>query len=146
MTAASLELSLGPVSFYWTRERYFAFYEQACHWPLTSVTLGETVCSRRRDMKLADWLEIGHQLAAAERERAAELAARTAEIEGLRAEVQGLLVELRSSHADAVAAFEAAGRELEAQLAAREPVEVWTLKNEARESWWTRALRSMTAR
>ncbi|MBS8270819.1 U32 family peptidase [Halomonas litopenaei] len=65
MTAASLELSLGPVSFYWTRERYFAFYEQACHWPLTSVTLGETVCSRRRDMKLADWLEIGHQLAAA---------------------------------------------------------------------------------
>ena len=86
------------------------------------------------------------QLAAAERERAAELAARTAEIEGLRAEVQGLLVELRSSQADAVAAFEAAGRELEAQLAAREPVEVWTLKNEARESWWTRALRSMTAR
>jgi len=86
------------------------------------------------------------ELAAAEDERAAALAARVAEIEGLRAEVRSLMVELRASQADATAALEEAGAELKAQLDAREPVEVWTLMSGARESWWTRALRSMTAR
>lgn len=57
-----LQLSLGPVLFYWTRERYQAFYRDAADWPVDIVTLGETVCSRRRDMKLDDWLGIGREL------------------------------------------------------------------------------------
>ncbi|WP_249977531.1 U32 family peptidase [Vreelandella olivaria] len=58
----TLQLSLGPVLFYWTRERYAEFYRQAADWPVEIVTLGETVCSRRRDMKLDDWLGIGREL------------------------------------------------------------------------------------
>ncbi|UYG07675.1 U32 family peptidase [Halomonas sp. M4R1S46] len=60
-----LELTLGPVLFYWTRERYEAFYREAADWPVETVTLGESVCSRRRDMKLDDWLGIGRELAQA---------------------------------------------------------------------------------
>ncbi len=86
------------------------------------------------------------ELAAVENQRAAELAARTAEIESLRGEVRSLMSELQIGQAEAVAVLEAAGEELKAQLEARQPVEVWTLKRETRESWWTRALRSMTAR
>ncbi|RTR04472.1 U32 family peptidase [Halomonas nitroreducens] len=63
MTATTLELSLGPVLFYWTREHYEAFYREAADWPVDAVTLGEAVCSRRRDMKLDDWLGIGRELA-----------------------------------------------------------------------------------
>lgn len=63
MTATTLELSLGPVLFYWTREHYADFYRAAADWPVETVTLGESVCSRRRDMKLDDWLGIGRELA-----------------------------------------------------------------------------------
>jgi O2-independent ubiquinone biosynthesis protein UbiV len=57
------QLSLGPVLFYWTRERYADFYREAADWPVEIVHLGESVCSRRRDMKLDDWLGIGRELA-----------------------------------------------------------------------------------
>jgi len=59
----TLQLSLGPVLFYWTREQYAAFYRAAADWPVETVTLGESVCSRRRDMKLDDWLGVGRELA-----------------------------------------------------------------------------------
>ncbi|BBI51356.1 hypothetical protein HORIV_37770 [Vreelandella olivaria] len=35
---------------------------RAADWPVEIITLGETVCSRRRDMKLDDWLGIGREL------------------------------------------------------------------------------------
>ena len=63
MSSDSLQLALGPVLFYWTRERYADFYREAADWPVEIVTLGESVCSRRRDMKLDDWLGIGRELA-----------------------------------------------------------------------------------
>ncbi|MBB3190336.1 U32 family peptidase [Halomonas cerina] len=62
-TSDTLQLSLGPVLFYWTRERYAAFYREAADWPIEIVYLGESVCSRRRDMKLDDWLGLGRELA-----------------------------------------------------------------------------------
>ncbi|MCL7930743.1 U32 family peptidase [Halomonas llamarensis] len=58
----TFKLSLGPVLFYWTRERYADFYRDAADWPVEIVYLGESVCSRRRDMKLDDWLGIGREL------------------------------------------------------------------------------------
>ncbi|ERS92065.1 U32 family peptidase [Halomonas sp. PBN3] len=58
----TLQLSLGPVLFYWTREHYANFYREAADWPVEIVHLGESVCSRRRDMKLDDWLGIGREL------------------------------------------------------------------------------------
>nr|WP_298250065.1 U32 family peptidase [uncultured Halomonas sp.] len=59
----TLRLSLGPVLFYWTRQHYADFYREAADWPVEVVHLGESVCSRRRDMKLDDWLGIGRELA-----------------------------------------------------------------------------------
>ena len=62
LSTGPLQLSLGPVLFYWTRQRYADFYREAADWPVEIITLGETVCSRRRDMKLDDWLGIGREL------------------------------------------------------------------------------------
>ncbi|WNK19531.1 U32 family peptidase [Halomonas piscis] len=62
-SVSSLRLALGPVLFYWTREHYAQFYRDAADWPADIVYLGESVCSRRRDMKLDDWLGIGRELA-----------------------------------------------------------------------------------
>ena len=111
-----------------------------------STAAARAELSEAQESAALERAEFQGQLSAVEGRRAAELAARTAEIESLRGEVRSLMGELQTRQAEAVAVLEAAGEELKAQLEARPPVEVWTLKREARESWWTRALRSMTAR
>jgi collagenase-like PrtC family protease len=63
-----MKLSLGPLLYYWPREEVLAFYREAAAWPVDAVYLGETVCSRRRELKLADWVAIGEALAAAGKE------------------------------------------------------------------------------
>lgn len=63
-----MKLALGPLLYYWPREAVLAFYREAAAWPVDTVYLGETVCSRRRELKLADWLALGESLAAAGKE------------------------------------------------------------------------------
>ncbi len=63
-----MRLSLGPVQYYWSREQLQEFYEAAAQWPVQTVYLGETVCSKRRLFRLDDWLETGRRLAAAGKE------------------------------------------------------------------------------
>lgn len=58
-------LSLGPLQYYWPREQVLAFYAQAAQWPLDVVYLGETVCGKRRELRLRDWLQVGRELHAA---------------------------------------------------------------------------------
>lgn len=53
-----MKLSLGPILWFWSKQTVFDFYANAAEWPVDTVYLGETVCSRRRELKLADWLEI----------------------------------------------------------------------------------------
>jgi collagenase-like PrtC family protease len=65
---ATMKISLGPLLYYWPRETVLAFYRDAAGWPVDTVYLGETVCSRRRELKLADWIGIGEALAAAGKE------------------------------------------------------------------------------
>ena len=60
-----MKLSLGPLLYYWSREDTLAFYEAAVAWPVAIVHLGETVCSRRHLLRLADWLELAEKFAAA---------------------------------------------------------------------------------
>ena len=63
-----MRLSLGPLQYFWPRERVFAFYREAVEWPLEVIYLGETVCSKRRELTARDWIELAVELAGAGRE------------------------------------------------------------------------------
>lgn len=63
-----MKLALGPILYYWPRETVFAFYEAIAATPVDIVYLGETVCSRRHELRLADWLDIAAKLEAAGKE------------------------------------------------------------------------------
>lgn len=63
-----MNLSLGPLQYYWSRDDVLAFYGEAANWPLARVYLGESVCSRRHLLRLADWLALAEQLAGAGKE------------------------------------------------------------------------------
>ncbi len=58
-----LKLALGPVLTYWPRSTVFEFYQQVAEGPADIVYLGETVCSRRHELKLSDWLDVADMLA-----------------------------------------------------------------------------------
>lgn len=58
-----MKLSLGPVLFYWDRQQTLDFYADMVGMPLDVIYLGETVCSKRRDMGLDDWLGLARELA-----------------------------------------------------------------------------------
>jgi len=60
-----MKISLGPLLYYWPREKLQAYYEEIAATPVDIVYLGETVCSRRHVMRLPDWLEVAKMLAAA---------------------------------------------------------------------------------
>lgn len=62
------KISLGPLTYYWPRERVLSFYEEALAWPVDVVYLGETVCSRRHELRLADWIDLAARFEAAGKE------------------------------------------------------------------------------
>jgi collagenase-like PrtC family protease len=63
-----MKLSMGPLQYLWPRERTLAFYRDAADWPVDIVYLGETVCSKRRELRTRDWLALARELAAAGKE------------------------------------------------------------------------------
>ena len=60
-----MKLSLGPLLYYWPRNTVFRFYDSVAAMPVDVVHLGETVCSRRHELRLPDWLDIARKLAQA---------------------------------------------------------------------------------
>ncbi len=60
-----MKLSLGPLQYFWPRATTLAFYHAVADWPVDIVYLGETVCSKRRELNFRDWLALAGELAAA---------------------------------------------------------------------------------
>src|SRR5674476_127153 len=63
-----MKLALGPLLYYCPRDVVLSFYESIATTPVDVVYLGETVCSRRHELRLADWLEIAGRLREAGKE------------------------------------------------------------------------------
>lgn len=62
------KLSLGPLLYFWPREDVFRFYESIAETAVDIVYLGETVCAKRRQLKLEDWLQLADMLQQAGKE------------------------------------------------------------------------------
>lgn len=63
-----MKLSLGPILWFWTKQSVFDFYANAADWPVDTIYLGETVCSRRRELKPDDWFGLARDLKACGKE------------------------------------------------------------------------------
>ncbi len=59
----TMKLSLGPLQYFWPRERTLTFYREAADWPVDIIYLGETVCSKRRELGTRDWIALATELA-----------------------------------------------------------------------------------
>ena len=68
MATSDLKISLGPIQYYWPRDSVFSFYEAMAATKVDVVYLGETVCSRRHELRLADWLDVAALLQEAGKE------------------------------------------------------------------------------
>ncbi len=63
-----MKLSLGPLLYFWDRDTVFSFYQQIASSPVDIVYLGEVVCSKRRELKLDDWMSLAEMLLKAGKE------------------------------------------------------------------------------
>jgi collagenase-like PrtC family protease len=63
-----MKLSLGPLLYYWSRDATLNFYDAMGSTAVDVVYLGETVCSRRHELRLSDWLDIAKRLRTAGKE------------------------------------------------------------------------------
>jgi len=57
-----LKIALGPLLYYWPHAQVMEFYQQVAEAPVEIVYLGETVCSRRHELRAGDWLDIAAML------------------------------------------------------------------------------------
>ncbi len=60
-----MQLSLGSIQYYWPKNTTESFYQDAVSSEADIIYLGETVCSKRRELKRQDWLDIAKMLSKA---------------------------------------------------------------------------------
>ena len=58
-----MKLALGPLLYYWEKQTVEDFYQQAVNSEADLIYLGETVCSKRRELKARDWINLAKELA-----------------------------------------------------------------------------------
>ncbi|QYJ92821.1 U32 family peptidase [Shewanella spartinae] len=63
-----MKTSLGPIQYCWPKEKVVEFYEAVAQSNVPLVYLGETVCSRRRELKFSDYMALARMLKAAGKE------------------------------------------------------------------------------
>src|SRR6478752_5077729 len=64
MTSIPFQISVGPLLYYWPRQRTMDFYAAVAESPADIIYIGETVCSRRHELRADDWLELARDLRA----------------------------------------------------------------------------------
>lgn len=63
-----MKISLGPLLYCWQKQQVADFYQQVAASQIPLVYLGEAVCSRRRELKWGDYLELAQMLKQAGKE------------------------------------------------------------------------------
>ncbi|WP_145541111.1 U32 family peptidase [Yersinia alsatica] len=59
-----MKYALGAVLYYWPKTDIEAFYQAAADSSADIIYLGENVCTKRREMKVGDWLALAKEVAA----------------------------------------------------------------------------------
>lgn len=65
MKPKAFRISAGPLLYYWPRARTLEFYAALADSPVDILYVGETVCSRRHELRADDWLDLARDLRAA---------------------------------------------------------------------------------
>ncbi len=60
-----MKYALGPLLYFWPKQDVESFYQQAKESSADIIYLGETVCSKRREMKPQHWFDIAKELSSA---------------------------------------------------------------------------------
>ncbi len=57
-----MKASLGPLLYCWPKEKVMEFYQSVADSSIPLVYLGETICSRRRELKFSDYMALANML------------------------------------------------------------------------------------